>query len=98
MSNKIEIDVRINGKTAKLSDVSDETLANIKKSEVKSIEHGDYGYCGVLKNYRLFVRINGELNNYDERGCKCQSNVNNVLSKTLYTITGNVFKDMGSKT
>ena len=31
---KIEIDVKINGKPAKLSDISDETFRNLKKSEV----------------------------------------------------------------
>ena len=90
----IEINVKINGKVAKLSDVSDETLANIKKSEeVKPIEHGDYGhYKGTPTTYRLFVLIDGVVKAYDKNGLEQHHNSNKHRGN--YTITGNIFKDM----
>lgn len=95
MSDKIEIKVTINGKTAKLSDISDETLANMKKSEVKQIEHGDYGYHVSHKGYRLFVQIDGKIKAYDKEGYKQIYDANVPKNREFYTILGNIFKDMG---
>lgn len=98
MADKIEIDVRINGKVAKLSDISDEALGKIKEAETqKPIEHGDYGYLSSYKDaYRLFV-MNAETNKIDaldRDGCRRCRNVNDGSNWRLFTLTGNVFKDM----
>jgi len=97
MSDKIEIDVKINGKTARLSDISDETLANLKKAEQpKSIKHGDYGYTGMgqLLEPRLFVEIGGVIAAYNSSGSRCNRNVNAPVSEGLYTVKGNIFDDI----
>lgn len=98
MSDKIEIDVRVNGKAAKLSDISDETLANIKKSEFKPIEHGDYGtYISDWKEeeYRLFVLIEGRIKAFSKEG-RCMNNSMSISPgiNAKYTINGNIFKDL----
>ena len=99
MSDKIEIDVRVNGKTAKLSDVSDETIANIKKAEVKPIEHGDYGYLFLGSSKpRFFFELNGKIAAYNKYGNRVTLDANRVdlqmFPKSPYCITGNIFKDM----
>jgi len=97
--DKIEIDVRVNGKPAKLSDISDETLANIKKSEVKPIEHGDYGFLDSSSTGpRFFFEIGGVVKAYNKKGVCCAENANNVdrfmCPSGRYQITGNIFKDL----
>ncbi len=98
MSDRIEIDVKVNGEPAKLSDISDETLANIKKSEqVKPIVHGDYGYIIDNKspiNHRLFIGEGERVAAYCDDGEKICDNVNSPNCTYDYTITGNIFKDM----
>ena len=91
MSNRIEIEVKINGKTAKLSDVSDETIANIKKAE-QVIKHGDYGYRTDNDAFRLFVKVAGRVKGYGKNTGLMQDNANACVCK--YTITGNIFKEL----
>jgi len=95
--DKIEIDVRINDEKRKLSDISDETIANIKKSEqFKPIKHGDYGYYihNVSVNRRLFVEKNGKIVVYCDDGVILCEDVNSAKCKYTYTIKGNIFEDL----
>ena len=97
--DKIEIDVRVNGKAAKLSDISDETLANIKKSEFKPIGHGDYGLLSFSNPVpRFFFEIDGKIAAYDESGTLQANDANEVDKRTHsnnhYIIQGNIFKDL----
>jgi len=101
MSDKIEIDVKINGKTAKLSDISDETLANMKKLEQPNpIKHGDYGICLGFDDPRLFVKVDGVIKAFDKNGAELSGNANLTQKNSTagdfswYTIIGNVFEDM----
>ncbi len=95
MSAKIEIDVKINGKVGKLSDISDETLGKIKKAEIQTpFEHGDYGYCLPHKeDYRLFIENGSDVDAYTRGGLKAQPLVN-TCKRVLYVCMGNIFKDM----
>jgi len=101
MSDKIEIDVRVNGEPAKLSDISDETIANLKKSEkVKQVKHGDYGFLTSEKQApRFFFEVNGAVGSYDKYGEMVAPDANKVDRLVYnpcykYLVTGNVFEDM----
>jgi len=96
--NKIEIEVKINGEVARLSDVSDETLAKIKKAETAPIKHGDYGYHIADKEQpRLFVEVDGLIGASSKNGDLQVHNANTPLHRDWYIITGNIFEDMKNK-
>ncbi len=100
MSDRIQIDVMVNGYAGTLADVSEETLIGMRnKSQptVVPIKHGDYGYTAGLYLLRVFFKgpnddhvkgytIDGELT------VRCDPNVPGT--RDTYTITGNIFKDM----
>ena len=97
--DKIEIDVRINGKVSKLSDISDETLRKMKKLETRTpIEHGDYGYYNNRRvcNSRVFLAnsIGGPVSARCYDGHNLQVNVNTCDVFDGYVILGNIFKDL----
>ena len=95
----IEIDVKINGVTRRLSDVSDETLRKMKKLETRRhIKHGDYGYYNDRKprELRVFLKkgVYGNVSAYCPDGTISQENVNVCNLFDGYVVTGNIFDDL----
>ena len=101
MSDQIKITVEVNGRPGTLADVSQETLLGMRDKarvvELKPIEHGGYGYSSRNRLFpRLFIKINGAIAAYDDRGALCCKDVNfdNMKCSDPYIADGNIFKDL----
>ncbi len=102
MSDRIQVDVMVNGYAGTLADVSEETLIGMRnKSQptVIPIKHGDYGRRTILgEGPRFFFRDekSGDIKGYGEKGELVVDDANDRHMRGDYIATGNIFKDMQS--
>ena len=100
MSDKIEVQVTVNGERGTLADVSEETLIGMRnKSQptVVPIKHGDYGRRLIHDGgSRFFFRDeeSGDIKGYDKKGELVLDDANDHHMRGDYMVNGNIFKDM----